>query len=339
MKIPNFRYCNKYIFMLIYFTVSNLAIADTYRLALFFGKTLPTPLSIEIERIFSEEFKLRNSKLNNKNSLEIKAYTWEDQRLQAPMVAKQIVNEFQPTVIYTDSIVGVKALREQTSTIPIVFGVIGDPVRFGVLDEPGKPKDNMTGYTIHLSLIQSTVQLLSSGLIGRPIKNIALVSTETIKEHLKKEYNDYLIEHNSGQTEKSKLALSYYVLPPEITTAQLNLELTKLKSDAVIFIHTTEISKNIARFVQFSNNMALPSVINYWDVAQRGAFLHHVAYLKDEFKVAFDYIYRLMTKSAKPADLKVLGPNAFETVLNETVAKKNNWALDYSKVPDIKIVR
>src|SRR5262249_39460334 len=51
-------------------------------------------------------------------------------------------------VIVTGSTPGVEAAKNATTTIPIVFATIGDPVRSGLVESLARPGGNITGLTI-----------------------------------------------------------------------------------------------------------------------------------------------------------------------------------------------
>jgi putative ABC transport system substrate-binding protein len=60
--------------------------------------------------------------------------------------AKELVS-LQPDVILTDSTPVTAALKRETSTIPIVFAVVADPVGSGFVASLPRPGGNVTGFS------------------------------------------------------------------------------------------------------------------------------------------------------------------------------------------------
>ena len=52
-----------------------------------------------------------------------------------------------PDVVLANSPLVLRALREQTSTIPIVFALVVDPVGEGFVKSLAQPGGNITGFT------------------------------------------------------------------------------------------------------------------------------------------------------------------------------------------------
>jgi putative tryptophan/tyrosine transport system substrate-binding protein len=52
-----------------------------------------------------------------------------------------------PDVVVTQSSTALRAMRQQTSTIPIVFTLVADPVAQGFIESLARPGGNVTGFT------------------------------------------------------------------------------------------------------------------------------------------------------------------------------------------------
>ena len=60
--------------------------------------------------------------------------------------AKELV-ALQPDVIFASSTLPAAALHRESRTIPIVFGIVGDPIASGFVVSLSRPGGNMTGFT------------------------------------------------------------------------------------------------------------------------------------------------------------------------------------------------
>src|SRR5207247_1637894 len=61
-----------------------------------------------------------------------------------PVLAAELV-QLQPDVIVLDSGPAAQAAKQATNTIPIVVGIVGDPVRLGLVESLARPGGNLTG--------------------------------------------------------------------------------------------------------------------------------------------------------------------------------------------------
>jgi putative ABC transport system substrate-binding protein len=66
-----------------------------------------------------------------------------------------------PELIYATGLPPVQALRQRTSTIPIIFSLVADPVGFGLVQSLSRPGGNVTGFVVwDLSIGGKWMQLL-----------------------------------------------------------------------------------------------------------------------------------------------------------------------------------
>ena len=67
-------------------------------------------------------------------------------RERTEIFAKELV-ALQPEVIFASSTLPAAALQRESRTIPIVFGIVGDPIASGFVVSLPRPGGNMTGFT------------------------------------------------------------------------------------------------------------------------------------------------------------------------------------------------
>src|SRR5262245_22521378 len=79
-----------------------------------------------------------------------------------------------PEVIYATGLPPVQALRQRTSTIPIVFSLVADPVGFGLIDSLSRPGGNITRFIVwDLSIGSKWLQLLQE--IAPDLKRVGIL--------------------------------------------------------------------------------------------------------------------------------------------------------------------
>ena len=92
-------------------------------------------------------------------------YRWAlGQYDRLPALAAELVKRPITILVAVGGDVSAVAAKKATSTIPIVFGMGGDPVKAGLVDSFGRPGGNATGYT----LLTSETGTKAPGLAARP---------------------------------------------------------------------------------------------------------------------------------------------------------------------------
>jgi len=77
---------------------------------------------------------------------------------QVPALARELVSR-RPDVLLAPSLLFVSALKQETTTIPIVMPGISDPLRSGVITSFARPGGNVTGVAWFL-LLPKEMELL-----------------------------------------------------------------------------------------------------------------------------------------------------------------------------------
>jgi putative tryptophan/tyrosine transport system substrate-binding protein len=227
--------------------------------------------------------------------------------------AKELV-ALRPDLLLTSSTPATAAMLEQTSTIPIIFVLVADPVGSGFVASLSRPGGNVTGFTpIVTSFGGKWLEVLKE-IAPRLAKVTFLFNppTATFVE-------GYL---NSFKAAAAALGVEVLVAPvhdmPEVElllTAQArepNSGLIVLP-DAFTVIHRAEIISLASRF-------RVPAV--YWSrsYAELGGLISYGPYIVDEFRRAASYADRIL-KGTSPNELPVQTPTKYDLVINLTTAK------------------
>lgn len=230
-----------------------------------------------------------------------------------------------PDVIYAQGLPATLALRQQTTTIPIVFTQVIDPVGFGLADRLGHPGGNVTGFvTWDFEIGGKWMQLLREldpklakvGILFNPdTAPYAPGLVAAAKDAASGVQVVELRTHNDGKTEEligmlsAEQNASLLVIPEPFTNG-----------------HRDHIVAQCARF----RVRALNSVLGAVD----GGALMSYTFVWDELVSAPVTSIDRILKGGSPRDLPVQAPRRYELVVNLKTAKA--LALD---VPPLLLVR
>jgi putative ABC transport system substrate-binding protein len=229
------------------------------------------------------------------------------------MLAKDLVAR-QPEVILVTGAPALRALLQQTRTIPIVFTGVSDPVGLGFVESLARPGGNATGFTfLELSVGSKWVEILK--LIAPQVTRIALLfNPETSATAF------YLPSIEAAATSFTV----DLVKVPVRDLAEIEAALATLgrepanglifPADALLMTHRVSIAALAARY-------RLPAVYpQRRDVAAGGLISYGAAGVLEQFRDAAGYVDRIL-KGARPSELPVQQPTKFELIINLKTAK------------------
>jgi putative ABC transport system substrate-binding protein len=228
--------------------------------------------------------------------------------------AKELVS-LQPDVILTNSTPVTAALKRETSTIPIVFAVVADPIGSGFVASLPRPGGNITGFSsMEGSLASKWLELLTAiapnvkraVMMFNPdtapfIKSYALPSFEAAARSLRV-VSIAAPVHNDAEIEAAMAALAR-----EPGSGLLGMP------DNFIEIHRALIISLAAR-----NNV--PAVYQTPIIARDGGLLSYGADFKDIFHRSARYVDNIL-RGTKPSELPVQLPTKYLMVINLKTAK------------------
>ncbi|HEU4369621.1 MAG TPA: ABC transporter substrate-binding protein [Methylomirabilota bacterium] len=207
------------------------------------------------------------------------------------------------------------AAKRATTTVPIVFASLFDPVGAGIVASLARPGGNITGAAIGVG---------GSGFAGKWV------------ELLKEAVPD--LSHVAVLSNSANPASAASVREIEAAARPLKLRLDVLDAGnttnldrafatisasgarAIIVTNDPFFTPNRAKLVQFAASKRLPAVYFFKVFAEIGGLMVYGASLEDSYRRAATYVDKIL-KGAKPADLPIEQPTRFELVINLKTAK------------------
>jgi putative ABC transport system substrate-binding protein len=231
-------------------------------------------------------------------------------------VASSLVS-LAPTVIVASGPVATAAMKRATTSIPIVFVMVNEPVAQGFVASLAQPGSNITGFTnTDFSVMGKWVELLK--IMDPAIIRVGLMYNS-------KNYPIY--DSYVGQLQANPQRPADVVRAAVGSRSDIEPVVEALAdqpgSGLVVLPDGGFTITNRATIQATVNRHRLPSIAPYRQFALDGALMSYGPDDMDIFRRSADYVDRLL-KGGKPADLPVQQPVKFQLVINQKTAMALN---------------
>jgi putative tryptophan/tyrosine transport system substrate-binding protein len=217
-------------------------------------------------------------------------------------------------VIFAASAPAIKAAKQATSTIPIVFETLSDPVADGFVANLARPGGNLTGLAgLAPELSGKRLELLKE-VVPRLTRVAVLLNPDNPNaRRLLKE------TEISAQALGMQLQVLQVRHPDELDKAFSAM--TKARAGALTVIPDPTLQAERKKVADLSAKTRLPAIYGISGVAEIGGLMVYAPSLHDLWRRAATYVDKIL-KGAKPADLPVEQPTKFEFIVNLKAAKQ-----------------
>jgi putative tryptophan/tyrosine transport system substrate-binding protein len=240
---------------------------------------------------------------------------WSTSEALAKIYAAQLIG-LQPDVIFSDTTANLMALREATSSVPIVFIRVSDPVEQGFAASLTKPGGNATGFSAYnfsiggkwLDLLKEAApQLGRAGIVFDPD-----TSPQT-------KFFMRAIEAAASTLGTQVVAV------PVRTDAELEPTLTNFAQQpngGLILPTDTFVRLHLKPIADLASRLRLPSICYDSEFPKLGGLMSYSSDVNyaEQSREASGYVDRIL-KGAKAGDLPIQGPDRYKVVINLKTAK------------------
>jgi putative ABC transport system substrate-binding protein len=217
-------------------------------------------------------------------------------------------------VIVTGGPTTTPAVKEATTTIPIVMGYDNDPVGSGFVASLARPGGNITGLSaLSPELSGKRLELLKE-IIPR-LSRVAVLGTSTQPGNAQALREVELAAGAFGV----KLQYLDVLDPKDVETAFRAA--SKGRADAVLVLVGAVLNSHRIQVADLAVKNRLPAVYGQPQYVEDGGLLSYAPSFTDLFRRAATYVDKIL-KGAKPADLPVEQPTKFELIINLKAAKQ-----------------
>ena len=214
--------------------------------------------------------------------------------------------------IVTAGTPSVLALMQATSSIPIVFVAVGDPVANGLVKSLARPGGNLTGLSnLTRDLAGKRVEILREAIPGlRRLAILANVANVAV-----------VLEMRDAQA--AARTVGYEVITMEIRQAEdiaPAFETLGDRADAIYIVIDALVFTNRASINALALNARLPTMSGNRESIAAGGLISYGPNFPELFRRAADYIDKIL-RGTRPADIPVEQPAKFDLVVNLKTAK------------------
>ena len=233
--------------------------------------------------------------------------------LQMRTFAKELI-DLQADVIHVTTGIATGEVLRQTTTIPVVFSMVNDPVALGFVDSLMLPGRNATGITnIEPSLPEKWLELLKE--IAPRTSGVAAMFNPA---------SGYLLNQRWTQLETTAAALGLKIeRAPVVSNPEIEKTIAALGETQGGLIMVPDQFFNLPRTLQIialTTRHRVPAIYPFRDFVDAGGLASYAVDLPDLQRRAALYVDHVL-KGRTPAELPVQSPIKFELVLNAKTAK------------------
>ena len=236
----------------------------------------------------------------------------EGQYDRLPSLAADLVRR-QVGVIYASAVPAAHAAKAATSSIPIVFGIGGDPVKEGLVARLDRPDGNLTGVTQFYGEVGTKrLELLRE-----------LVPKATVIAVLMNPSNPNLEFRLSDVQDAARAIRQPIQIFNASSESDLDSAFTSIihsGANALLIGDDPFFTDRRQQIVALAARYAVPTIYFQRIFVEAGGLIGYAAIESDVFRQAGVYVGRILM-GAKPADLPVILPAKFELVINLKTAK------------------
>ena len=241
-------------------------------------------------------------------------YRWAEQIDRLPELAADLVRRQVAVIATAAGFTTVLAAKGATTTIPIVFSVSEDPVKFGLVHSLARPGGNLTGINLlGLELTAKRLELLREMLpaTARVAVLINPANTANAQSTLRE-------VEAAGRAMGLQLQIFNASTSREIDAAFAAFG--RERPDAVFVGQDAFFNGRRLQLANWAVRHALPMTSGSRDICEVGGLMSYGTNIVDTYRQMAVYVGRIL-KGAKPADLPVEQSAKFELVINAQTAR------------------
>jgi putative ABC transport system substrate-binding protein len=280
------------------------------RVAVLMGGHETDPLGLARLNAFLQGFRQLGWTDEHKVRIDIR---WSRDNLERTReIAAEFV-AFKPDVILAHGTPAVTALKRATSSIPIVFVTVNEPVVQGFIVSMARPGGNITGFTlVEFSVVGKLVEVFKT--MVPTLAHVGLMFNPGTYSF----YDTYLDRFRVEAKWPMELTRAAVQLPTEIDAVIAGIAATP--AGGLVVLPDAFNAANQATIHSAVERYRLPHIVPWRQFVSRGGLVSYGPDLEDIFRRSADYVDRIL-QGASPAELPAQAPTKYELAINLKTAK------------------
>jgi putative ABC transport system substrate-binding protein len=239
-------------------------------------------------------------------------YRYADDRYDRLTALAAELVQLKVDVIVTSGTPATLAVKQATTTIPVVVAIIGDPVATGVVASYARPGGNITGLSFHfpelmakrVEVLKEAVPRLSRVAILRNPKNQSTASMTNAIEHMARSLKVEF--HSIDAREPAAFDAAF-------------AEMAKRRAEGLVVVDDPMLLAHRRALADLATKHRIPAIGNQI-FAEAGGLLGYGTDVIVVFRQSAALIDKVL-KGAKPADLPIQQADRIELTVNRKTAK------------------
>ena len=241
-------------------------------------------------------------------------YRWAEGHYdRLPALAAELVSGKLEVIVAMGGPSSALAAKSATSTIPIVFTGVSDPVAAGLVASLARPGGNLTGFSpLSLELTPKRLELLTELVPQARVIALLVNPNDPREEGLIRDLQE------AARVRGVQLAILKAAAESEIDAAFTTL--VQLHADALVVAADPFFNSRREQLLALASRHAVPAIYPWRELAAAGGLISYGTSLTAVFRQVGIYTGRVL-KGEKPADLPAQQPTTFELVVNLNTAR------------------
>jgi putative ABC transport system substrate-binding protein len=278
------------------------------------GVLLPNPPSLSPMLLEAFRQGLRENGYVEGQNIEIEYRFGDGKSDRYPDLAAELVRR-KVDVIVTSSTRAIKAVKNATSTIPIVMAAVADPVGTGLIASLAHPGGNVTGLSMRSpELSGKRLQLLKE--VAPRVRRVGILWNPA------NEGNAVSLQDTQTVAQRIGLKLQSIEVRTPADFDRGFEALTKIPADAFALLRDPLVDADLTdHLVKFAAKNRLPAIYEAKEIVLAGGLMSYAPNHAELYRRAAYFVHRILT-GTRPAELPVERPMRAEFVINLKAAKE-----------------
>lgn len=236
-----------------------------------------------------------------------------------PALAKDLLAKGVVAIAATGDVASARAAKSASTTVPVVFTIGGDPVRFGLVASYNRPGGNLTGIAFVPNQLGAKRLQLLHDLVPKVARVGLLVNPDN---------PNVAAEQADSKDGAARLGLQIVVQNAR-NAGEIDLafaELVRARVEAVVAATDPVLLDRREQIAALAERHALPAISFTRQLAMAGLLMSYGPDIGWMYRQAGGYIGQILN-GAKPAEMPVMQSTRFELVLNLRTARRLGLAV------------